>query len=172
MDRLKRQLKAAVPSLNLNDLERAWNELRRSAAQAAGRAAGNAQAQIASQLAHDYAGTLAYDLNRQGWMTYGHGLWTPIETERVAQRIAAYMDEALHGDYTWNALSGVEHLLRTRLAQPLTLETPGWLPFRNGALHLETMTLHPHSPDRPFLWQLPYAYDPAGDMPQDASLAA
>ncbi len=52
------------------------------------------------------------------------------------------------------------------LAKPLTLETPGWLPFRNGALHLETMTLHAHSPDRPFTWQLPHHYDPQATCPK------
>jgi putative DNA primase/helicase len=99
-------------------------------------------------------------------MEYGHGLWKPFETERIAQQIASFMDDRLHGDYTWYELSGVEHLLRTRLAQPLTLETPGWLPFRNGALHLETMTLHAHSPDRPFTWQLRHHYDPQATCPK------
>ena len=99
-------------------------------------------------------------------MEYGHGLWKQLESERVAQQIASFMDDRLHGDYTWYELSGVEHLLRTRLAQPLTMETPGWLPFRNGALHLETMTLQAHSPERPFTWQLPHDYDPQATCPK------
>ena len=76
------------------------------------------------------------------------------------------MDTVLQGDYTWHACAGVEHLLRARLAQTVPLETPGWLPFQNGALCLATMTLHPHSPERPFTWQLPHAYDPQATCPQ------
>ena len=65
--RLKRQLKTAVPSLNLNDLERARNELRRASTPSAA-PAGNAQAQIAAALAQDYAGKFAYDrVVRRGW---------------------------------------------------------------------------------------------------------
>jgi phage/plasmid-associated DNA primase len=76
------------------------------------------------------------------------------------------MDTVLQGEYTWHACAGVEHLLRARLAQTVPLETPGWLPFQNGALCLETMVLHPHSPERPFTWQLPHAYDPQATCPQ------
>ena len=79
-----------------------------------GAAASNAQAQIAAALAQDYAGKFAYDLRRQAWMEYGHGRWKQLEGERVAQQIASFMDDRLHGDYTWYELSGVEHLLRTR----------------------------------------------------------
>jgi hypothetical protein len=43
----------------------------------------------------------------------------------------------------------VEHLLRARLAQSVPLETPGWLPFQNGALHLATMQLTPTAPSGP-----------------------
>jgi putative DNA primase/helicase len=34
------------------------------------------------------------------------------------------------------------------------------------ALSLETMTLHPHRPERPFTWQLPHTYDPQATCPQ------
>ena len=164
--RLKRQIKIAVPGINLHDLERARHELRRTAAPQALPASGISQAQIAAALAKDYAGQFAYDLSRQGWMAYEHGLWKPLETERVTQRIMACMDAVLQGDYTWHACAGVEHLLRARLAQTVPLETPGWLPFQNGALCLATMTLHPHTPERPFTWQLPHAYDPQATCPQ------
>jgi phage/plasmid-associated DNA primase len=165
--RLKRHLKAAVPALNLNDLERARKELRRTAAQqSAARAPGSSQAELAATLAEDYAGQFAYDLRRQAWIAYDNGLWKPLETERVTQHIIPFMDDVLQGQYTWYELSGVEHLLRTRLAQTLTLETSGWLPFRNGALHLETMALHSHSPERPFTWQLPHHYDPQATCPK------
>ena len=69
------------------------------------------------------------------------------------------------GEYTWYELSGVEHLLQARLART-ALGPPGWLPFRNGALHLATMKLHPHRPERPFTWQLPHAYDPEAGVPR------
>ena len=163
--RLKRQLKTAVPALNRYDLERAWQELRRTAAQQATPATGRSQAQIAAALARDYAGQFAYDLSRQAWMAYDNGRWKPFETERVTQRIMACMDAVLQGDYTWHTCAGVEHLLRARLARTVPLETPGWLPFRNGALCLETMTFHPHRPERPFTWQLPHAYDPHATCP-------
>src|SRR5262249_55406639 len=104
-------------------------------------------------------------VGRQAWMAYDHGRWKPHETERVTQKVMACMDAVLQREYTWNACTGVEHLLRTRLAQILPLETPGWLPFQNGALCLATMTLHPHRPERPFTWQLPHAYDPQATCP-------
>ena len=81
--RLKRQLKTAVPALNLYDLERARHELRRTTAQQATPSCGTSQAHIAATLARDYAGQFAYDLSRQGWMAYRDGLWKPLETERV-----------------------------------------------------------------------------------------
>jgi phage/plasmid-associated DNA primase len=164
--RLKRQLKAAVPALNLNDLERARNELRRTAAPQVATFSGSAQAQIAAALAQQYTGRLTYETSRKAWMTYANGLWTPIDIEYIQQCVALYMDTVLQGDYTWNDLSGVERLLGRRLAQTLTLEPAGWLPFRNGALHLGTMTFHAHSPERPFTWQLPYNYDPQATCPK------
>src|SRR5262245_49679512 len=163
--RLKRQLKRLVPGLNRHDLERAWHELRHTAAQQSTAAPGRSQALIAATLAKDYAGQFAYDLSRQAWIAYDSGRWQPLETERVTQRIMPCMDTVLQGEYTWHACAGVEHLLRARLAQTVPLETPGWLPFQNGALCLETMTLHPHSPERPFTWQLPHAYDPQAACP-------
>ena len=161
-----------MPALNLYDLERARQELRRTAAQQATPAAGRSQAQIAAALARDYAGQFAYDLSRQAWMAYDHGLWTPLETERVTQRIMACMDTVLQGDYTWNTCAGVEHLLRARLAQTLPLETPGWLPFQNGALCLETMTLHSAPPRAPLHVAAPPRLRPPGHLPADAGLAA
>jgi 5S rRNA maturation endonuclease (ribonuclease M5) len=135
--RLKRQLKRLVPGLNRHDLERAWQELRRTAVHRGTAATGCSQAQSAASFAKDYKGRFAYDLSRQAWMAYDHGRWKPHETERVTQRIMACMDTVLQGDYTWHACAGVEHLLRARLAQTIPLETPGWLPFQNGALCLE-----------------------------------
>jgi hypothetical protein len=130
--RLKRQLKTAVPTLNLNDLAQARSELRRASTSQAPTPTGSAQAQIAAALAQEYAGQLAYETSRKTWMTYANGLWTPTDTEYIQQRIGSYMDTLLHGDYSWYDLAGVEHLLGRRLAQTLTLATPGWLPFRNG----------------------------------------
>ena len=156
-----RRLKAVLPSVNLNHLESIHGATKRQRmAQAAQEVRGPSQAQLAENLAVLYAGRWAYDLSRQGWMVYAEGIWSPLETELVNQHIGDFMNARLQGGYTWYELSGVEHLLRTRLAQSLSLEPPGWLPFRNGALHLATMTLHAHTPERPFTWQLPHAYDP------------
>jgi hypothetical protein len=91
------------PSKIRQDLGRAWQELRRTATQQGTAATGRAQAQIAAALAKDTAGQLAYDLGRQVWMTYDHGLWKHLETERVTQRIMACMDTVLQGDDTWHA---------------------------------------------------------------------
>src|SRR5262249_13832756 len=79
--RLKRQLKAAVPALNMNDLERARNELRHASVPTV--ATGTAQAQIAAALAQQYTGKLAYDMSREAWMAYTNGLWAPIDGEMV-----------------------------------------------------------------------------------------
>jgi hypothetical protein len=101
--RLKRQLKTAVPGLNMPDLGEARQELRRAAAHQASPTAGRSQAHIAAALAKDAVGQLAYDLGRQAWMVYDHGRWKPHETERVTQRIMARMDDVLQGDYPWHS---------------------------------------------------------------------
>jgi hypothetical protein len=163
---LKRQLKRLVPGLNRHDLERAWHELHHTAAQQRTAATGRSQAQVAATLARDYAGQFAYDLSRQAWMAYREGRWKPLETERMTQKVMTCMDTVLQGDYTWHACTGVEHLLRACLAQTLPLETARWLPFQNGALCLETMTLHPPRSERPFTWQLPHDSDPRVTCPQ------
>jgi phage/plasmid-associated DNA primase len=164
--RLKRQLKTAVPRINLNDLGHARKELKKEMAQAApGGARGLNQAQLAAHLENDYRETWAFDLQRQCWLTYGDGFWQPRETERINQDIGRYMDERLDGDYTWPTLTGVEHLLRTRLPRTFPFTPAGWLPFRNGALCLETMQLHPHSPAYAFVWQLPHDYNAQATCP-------
>ena len=170
--RLKRQLKAAVPTLNLNDLAQARSELRRASTPQAPAPTGSAQAQIAAALAQEYAGQLAYETSRKAWMTYANGLWTPMDTEYIQQRIASYMDALLHGDYSWYELSGVEHLLGRRLAQTLTLETPGWLPFPQwGAPSGDHDAPRPQSRAPLYLATAP-SLRPPGDVPQDPSLAA
>jgi hypothetical protein len=99
--RLKRQLKTAIPDLNMRDLGEARQELRRAAAQQAHPAAGRSQAHIAAALAKNATtGRLAYDLSCQAWMAYDHSLWKHLETERVTQRIMARMDDVLQEDYT------------------------------------------------------------------------
>lgn len=163
--RLKRQLKVVIPTLNRNDLDRARKDLQRAAAQArALQGYGTSESETSAMLAEEFHAILAYDVSRQGWMNYDNGLWTPLATERVTQRIITRMDAHV-GRYAHHALSGVEHLLRTRLAHTIPLATPGWLPFRNGALHLDTMAFALHSPDRPFTWQLPYDYNAAATCP-------
>ena len=87
--RLKRRLKVCAKSLNLNDLEKARNELRRQAKQQAQtQASGSSQAHIAARLAKDYADKFAYDLSRQAWIKYDNGLWTQRETERFTHQIS------------------------------------------------------------------------------------
>ena len=82
-----------MPTLNLNDLERARNELRRATAPQATALVGSAEAQIAAALAQEYAGQLASETSHtKAWMTYANGLWMPTDTEYIQQRIAS-----LHG---------------------------------------------------------------------------
>jgi phage/plasmid-associated DNA primase len=166
---LKPKLKAHIPGVNMNDIERAWTQRHKehqARLAATRRAEGQAprQDQLAGALATQWAGTTAFDVAAQEWFTYANGRWAPTAGAFIEQRIITYMDTEAPG-YTWNTLHGVERLLHAKLAATLSLETPGWLPFRNGALQLGTMQLHAHCPERPFLWQLPYAYDPTAPCP-------
>jgi phage/plasmid-associated DNA primase len=167
---LKPELKARIPALNMNDLERAW-VLRHKQHQAALRAAAAAadeppgQDTIARHLAGLWEDTTAYDVRTKEWFTYANGIWSPLPGDFIEQRIITHMEQAAPG-YTWNTVHGIERLIHATLARPLTLTTPGWLPLRNGALCLETMALHPHTPARPFLWQLPYTFAPDTTCPQ------
>ena len=125
--RLKRQLKTAVPALNLYDLERARQELRRTAAPAgAPPLLAASQAQIAAALARTYAGQFAYDLSRQAMDgVRQRALETSGNRARHAAGSWRVWMTVLQGEYTWNTCTGVEHLLRARLAQTLPLETRG-----------------------------------------------
>jgi phage/plasmid-associated DNA primase len=158
---LKPELKARIPSLNMNDLERAWAQLHKvhKKEQFLQETEGPKQDAIANELAELWRDTICFDTNAQDWMQWQSGKWAPIDVMAIRERISAHMDTNAPG-YTWNVLSGVERLLATKMHATLPMETPGWLPFRNGALELATMTLHPHSATRPFRWQLPYNYDP------------
>ncbi|HIH73364.1 MAG: putative primase/helicase [Thermococcaceae archaeon] len=42
----------------------------------------------------------------------------------------------------------------------------GLINLKNGVLDPETLELYPHSPDYPFLWQLPVKYDPLAKAPK------
>jgi phage/plasmid-associated DNA primase len=164
--RLKPKLKAAVPDLSLQDLEKIRREQQRKAeAMTEVSVLGDTEGEMAMALAHDYHSDLLYDVTREVWMGYGDGFWKEVSDQLVTQKIVEFMDTKRDAKYKWNEVSGVAHLLRARLAQQMTMETPGLLPFENGVLDLRTMQLHTHSPDFHFLWQLPYAYDPTATCP-------
>jgi hypothetical protein len=167
---LKPELKARIPALNMNDIERAWTQRHKSHLRTlarTGRLEGQTptQDQIARELAEHWQGTTVYDLGTQEWMTYQDGRFIRVDGTSIEQRIVAYMDAEAPG-YTGTTLTGVLRLLRAKMATTLPLEMPGWLPFTNGALDLATGFFHPHSPSRPFLWQLPYAYTYGASCPK------
>jgi phage/plasmid-associated DNA primase len=167
---LKPELKARIPALNMNDIERAWTQRHKTHLRTlarTGRLEGQTptQDQIASELAERWQGTTVYDLGAQEWMLYQDGRFTRVDSISIEQRIAAYMDAEAPG-YTGTTLTGVLRLVRAKVATTLPLETPGWLPFTNGALDLATGFFHPHSPSRPFVWQLPYAYTSGASCPK------
>jgi phage/plasmid-associated DNA primase len=166
---LKPELKGRIPTLNMNDLERAWAQKHRDhikVLEKTGRLEGQTPTQdrIASGLAELWHGETVWEIDAQEWMVYCDGVFKRADAVEIEQRIARHMDEKAPG-YTANVLTGVTRLLRARVATKLPMETPGWVPFQNGALDLATMMLHLHTPARPFLWQLPYDYVPGADCP-------
>jgi putative DNA primase/helicase len=62
-------------------------------------------------------------------------------------------------------LNAVEGFLKLYLSQHNWETDKSLLPLKNGVLDTETLTLSEYNSRHKFNWQLPYAYDPAAQMP-------
>jgi putative DNA primase/helicase len=111
---------------------------------------------------------LIFEQTRRRWMVYGKtqeghgqdGIWSEIDDELIAKRVYAALTDRCKQGFSARLLNGVITLLKIRLGR--TLKPPGrdYLPFRNGVLHIPTLTRKPHDPKNDFCWCLPYDYNP------------
>jgi phage/plasmid-associated DNA primase len=127
------------------------------------------QSALAELIAQEKRDTFAYDLTHQQWMQYDityPGIWGSIEPERADKQVRESLNSVLPKGFSWSLLQGVQHLLRTHLHRTFPVAGTAWLPCRDGALELATMTQHAHTPERGFTWCLPYRYDPNATCPE------
>ena len=124
---------------------------------------------LAAQLSSDYRSSLVYDLTRQQWLRYSYktrGIWSPVEEEVLYGLLRESLAAMLPDGFAWKLLQDIEKFLRTFLYMRFSQNSAEWLPFRNGAFCLETLTLEPHTPERHFTWSLPYDYIPEARCPR------
>jgi putative DNA primase/helicase len=134
----------------------------------AGRPQARAPSKLAEQLAVTLHDRLHFDPRRRRWMAYEAqypGIWGALDEEDTTERLRQALTPLLPAGFSWNLLRGVERLLRGLLRREWCEPSRNWLPLRNGALHLPTGALHPHTPERGFTWVLPFAYDPLATCP-------
>jgi putative DNA primase/helicase len=109
----------------------------------------------------------AYGLGE--WKDYEDGVWTPEPEFMVKRRIMNVLEEAKPEGVRPNSgkLSSVHELLRVKLAveDGLWDSDPDTLVCRNGALHIPTGELLPHSPEHYATGAVPYNYDPDAEAP-------
>jgi D5 N terminal like/Domain of unknown function (DUF3854) len=127
----------------------------------------------ASGLTFDWDTTLVFERSRRRWMAYGArepGIWGPLTDEEMTKRIHDALNELLTAmrwtqGFGWTLVQGIERLLRGLLGRELPEPSRDWLPLRNGALHLPSLQIHPHTAARGFTWCLPFDYDPEATCP-------
>ena len=103
------------------------------------------------------------------WKHYEEGVWPPVPEFLVKRRIVAVLEEAKPEGIkpTSGLLSSVHELSRVELAVP----DEQWdsdqdiLVCGNGALHIPTGELLPHSPAHYATGAVPYDYDPDATAP-------
>ena len=119
------------------------------------------QSDIAEELAQTYREQLAWNVNRQEWYRYAakqDGVWQQVKPEFVTQIVTAHL-KVIGASYTHGFVQGVLGLLKSELADEQWDARDYLLPFINGVLNLQTMTLEAHSSGYKLTWCLPYAYD-------------
>jgi P4 family phage/plasmid primase-like protien len=109
----------------------------------------------------------AYGLSQ--WKGYEDGVWTPVPELMVKRRIMNVLVEAKPEGVKPNSgkLSSVHELLRVELAveDGLWDSDPDILVCGNGALHIPTGELLPHSPEHYATGAVPYDYDAHAEAP-------
>lgn len=97
-------------------------------------------------------------------------IWNGTHYEQISdQRIAAFAEDNFSPKPINKTVSEfVQKIFRTRLRKTSWFDktTSKKINFRNGVLHLDDKSFHPHSKDIGFRFVLPYDYDPKADAPQ------
>jgi putative DNA primase/helicase len=168
--RAKRQLKAVVPVLHLNDLQKAVNELRQQAAQEAKAFCVHTEPEAAAALAEQWHGVVAYGETLQRWRGYGQtrpGVWDILSPVKARAKVEGALPDILSKGFSATFAKGVLTLLEPYLCRTFEPIARHFLPFTNGVLQLDTMTLLHHDAAYGFTWSLPYPFFeiPAGDNP-------
>lgn len=109
---------------------------------------------------------IAWDGEAGAWYVWEHTHWEPLTQSARADAIIAAAVHTGCADlgFRMSYLSGITTIMQRRglLAPPAWAES---VPFTNGLLDLETLSLAPATPNRATDWCLPWRYDPQADCP-------
>lgn len=124
-----------------------------------------AESIAAKLIAEELHGKLAFSNEAMTWHVFTGMHWQPVASKPVEDLITAIFYEAAPDGFELRYLKAVSKLLASGLL-PLRLpDSEAAIPFENGILDPDTMTLHPVTPDNALTWCLPYRYEPAADCP-------
>lgn len=119
----------------------------------------------ARMIADELRGKLAFSNEAMIWHLFTGTHWQPVASKPVEDLITSIFYDAAPDGFELRYLKAVSKLLASGLL-PLHLSSAeGAIPFENGILDPNTMTLHPVIPDNALTWSLPYRYEPAADCP-------
>lgn len=98
---------------------------------------------------------------QQHWYDADSGIWRAKGSESLSLVVEQIADLNHWKNRTAAAMGQLKSFIGSRLAvDKERWDRPGYLPFTNGVLDIQTKELLPHAPGQYFRWQLPYNYDP------------
>jgi len=119
---------------------------------------------VAGILKKEWKGLIAFSLESHSFYRYGierDGLWSKLSDLEIRTLVIKELDfrGCMECGYGSHYPTGITKLLQSAEIIKEWGDTYGLIPLQNGVLDSKTLTLHPHSPDYRFTWQLPFAYD-------------
>lgn len=125
------------------------------------------ESMAAEVVADALRGRLAWDAEAGSWQIWCATHWQPLNVPAEAEALIA---DAVHiGTHPLGFriayLSGITQIAQRRGLLRRQPPPKGVIPFANGLLDIQTMTLEPATPDRACDWCLPHNYEPAADCP-------
>lgn len=120
---------------------------------------------LSKSLATKLENMLVLDETTGDWFQCSNGIWNPISKVAGTKIINQALHNVLPFGFSMAKLNAVEGFLKLYLSQHNWETDKSLLPLKNGVLDTETLTLSEYNSRHKFNWQLPYAYDPAAQMP-------
>jgi len=120
---------------------------------------------LSKSLATQLENMLVLDETIGDWFKCSNGIWSPISKVAGTKMINRALHDVLPFGFSMSKLNAVEGFLKLYLSLHQWEADKTLLPLKNGVLDTKTLLLTDYSAQHKFNWQLPYAYDPAAQMP-------